>query len=158
MTTTFKNDLSLLHIVYERFSRTIKQIENIKEITWSLTFQPIAPAIAARSIAQGGNSQGLDPSDGPLVNILLGSSWTEAADDKLVNETASKFIAGVETLAREKGIHHRFVYLNYADKTQDPIDGYGEANKERLQAVSRKYDPQGLFQKGVPGGFKLFTK
>ena len=157
-TTTFKNDLSFLYTVYERFSSTIHQIENLKEITWSLTFQPIAPAIAARSIAQGGNSQGLDPSDGPLVNVLLGSSWTEAGDDELVNETASKFIADVETLAREKGIHHRFVYLNYADKTQNPIDGYGEANKQRLQAVSRKYDPQGLFQKGVPGGFKLFTK
>ena len=88
---------------------------------------------------------------------MLGSSWTEAADDGLVNETASKFIADVETLAREKGVYHRFVYLDYADKTQNPIDGYGEANKQRLQAVSKKYDPQGLFQKGVPGGFKLFT-
>ena len=158
ITTTFKNDLSFLNTVYDRFSSTITQIENLKEITWSLTFQPIVPAIASRSITQEGNSQGLDPSDGPLVNVLLGSSWTEAVDDELVNEIASKFIADVEILAREKGVYHRFVYLNYADRTQSPIDGYGEANKARLQAVSRKYDPQGLFQKGVPGGFKLFTK
>ena len=157
ITTTFKNDLSFLYTVYEKFSSTIHQIENLKEITWLLTFQPIVPTITSKSIAQGGNSQGLDPSDGPLVNLMLGSSWTEAADDGLVNEIASKFIADVETLAREKGVYHRFVYLDYADKTQNPIDGYGEANKQRLQAVSKKYDPQGLFQKGVPGGFKLFT-
>jgi hypothetical protein len=25
-----------------------------------------------------------------------------------------------------------------------------------LQKASKKYDPQGLFQTGVPGGFKLF--
>jgi len=24
-----------------------------------------------------------------------------------------------------------------------------------LKAVSKKYDPEGIFQKGVPGGFKL---
>jgi hypothetical protein len=42
------------------------------------------------------------------------------------------------------------------DESQDVIGGYGEESKKRLQAASRKHDPEGLFQLGVPGVFKLF--
>jgi hypothetical protein len=35
------------------------------------------------------------------------------------------------------------------------IEGYGAANVAFLRDVSRKYDPLGVFQKLVPGGFKL---
>lgn len=50
------------------------------------------------------------------------------------------------------------MYMNYAYTSQDPIGSYGEENKAELQRVSNRYDPQGLFQKGVPGGFKLFPQ
>jgi len=33
--------------------------------------------------------------------------------------------------------------------------GYGEESLERMKGVSKKYDPEGVFQRGVPGGFKL---
>ena len=54
------------------------------------------------------------------------------------------------------GLLHEFEYLNYADSSQDPIASYGADNVERLRATSRKYDPHGVFQKQVPGGFKLW--
>ena len=142
--------------MYDKFSSTISEIVDVKGIVWSLTIQPIVPAITSKSAPKGGNSQGLKPSDGPLVNALLTSSWSETTDDGLINEVAEKFFNSIETLAREKGVYQKFVYLNYANKTQNPIDGYGAASKANLQAVSKKYDPEGLFQKGVPGGFKLF--
>ncbi len=46
--------------------------------------------------------------------------------------------------------------MNYAWIDQDPIVSYNAENKGRLQQVSKKYDPEGVFQKGCPGGFKLF--
>lgn len=49
-----------------------------------------------------------------------------------------------------------FKYLNYAYKTQEPIKGYGHANVAKLKAASKKYDPAGVFQKLVPGGYKLW--
>jgi hypothetical protein len=49
-----------------------------------------------------------------------------------------------------------FKYLNYAAPFQDPIGSYGEANQTKLREASHKYDPDKLFQKGVPGGWKLF--
>lgn len=158
ITNTFKNDLSLLNAVYEKFSNTIGQVDEIAGITWSLTFQPIVPAITTKSAAKGGNSQGLSGSEGPLVNALLTTSWTLSSDDELINRVAARFVQEVDALAQAKGLFNKYVYLNYANKTQNPIVGYGAASKAKLQAVSQKYDPQGLFQSGVPGGFKLFKQ
>ncbi len=38
---------------------------------------------------------------------------------------------------------------------QRPFEGYGRENLRFLQDVSKRYDPDGLFQKGCVGGFKL---
>lgn len=35
------------------------------------------------------------------------------------------------------------------------FSSYGEENKKFLQAFGRNYDPEGIFQKKVSGGFKL---
>ena len=62
----------------------------------------------------------------------------------------------IETATKAAGVFNAFKYLNYAAGSQDPISGYGAASKSNLQSVSKKYDPSGFFQTGVPGGFKLF--
>ena len=46
-------------------------------------------------------------------------------------------------------------YLNFADKTQDPMASYGEANIKLMKEVAAKYDPEQVFQKLCPGGFKV---
>lgn len=46
-------------------------------------------------------------------------------------------------------------YLNYADKSQDPLGSYGEENLRLLREVARRYDPDEVFQKLCPGGFKI---
>ena len=48
-----------------------------------------------------------------------------------------------------------FVYLNYADSSQDPLGSYGPKNVAFMKDVARLYDPQGWWQRRVPGGFKL---
>ena len=45
--------------------------------------------------------------------------------------------------------------MNYAYPTQDVIGSYGDENVDFLRKVSRKYDPAQVFQKLVPGGYKL---
>lgn len=60
--------------------------------------------------------------------------------------------------AKEIGKYNAFLYLNYANRNQDPLDGYGVENVRKLQAVSKKYDRKEVFQQLVPGGFKLFKK
>ncbi|KAK3659757.1 hypothetical protein LTR56_001121 [Elasticomyces elasticus] len=53
------------------------------------------------------------------------------------------------------GLFNEYLYLNYAAPWQRPIAGYGAASVANLKAVSKKYDPKGVFQVQVPGGFKL---
>lgn len=48
-----------------------------------------------------------------------------------------------------------YLYLDYADKTQDPLASYGSDNIAKMKAVAKKYDPSGVFQDLVPGGFKI---
>ena len=57
--------------------------------------------------------------------------------------------------AREMGLLHDFVYLNYANQVQNPIATYGAENVERLKEAAERYDSRGVFQRQVPGGFKL---
>jgi hypothetical protein len=61
----------------------------------------------------------------------------------------------VNKIAESLGLLHKFQYINYADTSKDPIGSYGEENVEHLRQMSRKYDPKGVFQRQVPGGFKL---
>lgn len=48
-----------------------------------------------------------------------------------------------------------FRYLNYSDISQDPLRTYGESNVKQMKEVAVKYDPIGIFQTRVPGGFKI---
>lgn len=48
-----------------------------------------------------------------------------------------------------------FVYLNYADATQDPLGSYGNSNVHYMKEVAARYDPAGIFQSRIPGGFKI---
>ena len=53
------------------------------------------------------------------------------------------------------GLLHDFVYLNYANQAQNPIATYGRENVAGLKKAAERYDPRGVFQRQVPGGFKL---
>jgi hypothetical protein len=122
----------------------------------SITIQPLTPATTSRAASQGGNSLGLDDSKTALVLCLVGATWDNPADDEAVNSLAKQVNDRIVAESKRRGLWNRWVYLNYASQWQDPIQGYGIANKLELQSVSQKYDPAGFFQKRVAGGFKLF--
>lgn len=48
-----------------------------------------------------------------------------------------------------------FRYLNYSDISQDPLSTYGEENVKKMREVAIRYDPKGVFQNRVSGGFKI---
>lgn len=100
---------------------------------------------------------GLDPVDGPLVSILLLTYWKNKDDDGKILGVMRGVLEKIEKESAARSQAVKFKFMNYCFNFQDPISSYGTENKKRLQEVSRKYDPEGLFQKGVPGGFKLFT-
>ncbi|KAK8074611.1 oxidoreductase FAD-binding protein [Apiospora hydei] len=158
ITATFQNSLSMLRAMHAIELQTVPALQNVSGLQWSLALQP-QPAIMFKASARaGGNSLGLDESDGNLFNVLLTATWVEKTDDLLVESQTRSMFERFEAEARRLGVTNSYLYFNYAASWQDPISGYGENNKVFLEEVSRKYDPQGLFQKSVPGGSSCSIK
>ncbi|KAL8854847.1 MAG: hypothetical protein Q9221_000353 [Calogaya cf. arnoldii] len=91
----------------------------------------------------------------PPSGLNYGVSYSNAADDELVYSTTRSYFEKVEQYTRSTGQHEPFIYMNYALPTQKVIESYGNVNGHFLRTVSRKYDPKQVFQRLVPGGFKL---
>ena len=154
-TATYGVSASLLYKITACFNATISTTTIPSIILWTFALEPLPTVITQHGDKKGGNSLGTSPKDGNGVVLLLTGIWNSTADDALVAQTAGKMLREANSIARGMGLLHKFQYINYADPGQDPIASYGAANVRRLRAASRQYDPTGVFQKQVPGGFKL---
>lgn len=154
-TTTIRNDKDTILAAHAAYRDAIKKIRqhNIKGMSWTLVLQPLLPAWMRRGDS---NPMGLDEGDHePLVIVSFTVNWVSGKDDELVQDITREAIEQIDAAAREKGTQHRYRYLNYCSKWQKPFDGYGQENLDFLRRVSREVDPDGLFQRGCNGGFKL---
>lgn len=154
-TTSFRLDVQLMLDIRELWLEALRPIKVVPGLKLPLVFQPLTQGMLSKSAPRGGNSLGLTPEDGPLIVTLLNSVHTEPSDDDKVLAAALALIESIESLAAERGKASRYRFTNYAYKSQNVLQGYGKESLERLRRVSEKYDPQGFFQKAVPGGFKL---
>ncbi|KAF2843080.1 FAD-binding domain-containing protein [Patellaria atrata CBS 101060] len=157
VTNTFVNDLNFLTSVHKMFKDISTEIQELPGVALSLTFQPISRPLLQASERKGGNVLGLERSEAPLVLCLVSALWSDASQDEIIYSVGRRLTDQIIRSAKKKGLFNEWVYLNYASSWQDPLKGYGERNKQKLRAASRKYDPTGVFQKQVPGGFKLFN-
>ncbi|APA06370.1 hypothetical protein SS1G_01102 [Sclerotinia sclerotiorum 1980 UF-70] len=157
MNTVIKADIATLQEASTIYTTALSNITSIAGLIGSLTLQPYPVSLLQKSVENGGNSLGLSPSDGPLVSILLLTTWQNKSDDEIIFKTMRGALENIKAAAVAKNTSVDYVFMNYAADFQDPISSYGDENKRKLQNVSKKYDPEGLFQKGVPGGFKLFV-
>jgi hypothetical protein len=87
--------------------------------------------------------------------MLLSALWPDSASNAAVEQASRQALSAIESRAQAAGLLRGFQYLNYAAPHQAPLASYGAENLAFLQRVSRKYDPRGVFQMRVPGGFKL---
>ncbi|KAH7562328.1 FAD binding domain-containing protein [Bipolaris maydis] len=154
-TTTIKNDLDTLtatHTVYRNAIQKIRQ-HNVKGMAWTLVLQPLLPTWTCKGDA---NPMGLDDKDEEaLVIVSFTVNWALSKDDDVVQDIIRAAIGQIDAYARKRGTQHKYRYMNYCAKWQKPFEGYGEENLESLHRVRREVDPEGLFQHGCSGGFKL---
>jgi hypothetical protein len=154
-TTTVKADTKILEYAVQTYHKAFEQVKGVENILFSLTFELIPVSIMESSIARGGNSLGLDPSDGPLVVILFYTAWDKATDDETVYSANRAAIESLEKEAKSTGMSSPYLYMHYALPPQDVMKSYGSKSHEHLRTVSAKYDPDGFFQKAGAGLFKL---
>jgi hypothetical protein len=154
-TTTIKNDRETLTAAHKAYHDAVTKIRkhDIKNMSWTLVLQPLLPDWARRGDP---NVLGLDSCTAePLVNVSFTVNWAQARDDETVRTITRAAIEQIDAFAAEHGTEHRYRYINYCSHWQSPFDGYGQDNLAFLRQASIKYDPEGLFQRGCVGGFKL---
>ncbi|KAK0634296.1 hypothetical protein B0T17DRAFT_486116 [Bombardia bombarda] len=106
-----------------------------------------------RNAGTGGNALGLQ-----AVNqtwFTLNVNWKNAADDTVAQAAAASLHAKIKQLAIDEGVKLNYLFMNDANKAQDVLSSYGGANVNRLRMVQKMYDKAEVFQRLVPGGFKL---
>lgn len=156
MNVTVKADVETLTTGGDIWCEELEPVKDAADLMCSYTLQPYPVSQLKKTHAHGGNVMGLDPDDGPVVNVLLLSYWADKKDDERVTAFMQKAVKRIEHNADTKGQLVPFIYWNYAFSDQNSLQSYGEENVRKLQEASKKYDPRGLFQKACPGGFKLF--
>lgn len=154
-TITTKNDLNTLTAMHAVFLDCIATLRpaRMKGLVYTLVLQPMLPDWARKGDP---NPLGLGDFHEPLVIVSFTINWDESKDDSLVRSTTRNALERMEDIAAANGTGHRYRYLNYCADWQKPFEGYGQENWDFLRQVSARYDPDGLFQKGCSGGFKLW--
>lgn len=152
ITTTVRTDHATLMEIYAAYENGAKVMCRVRHMIWTLVLQPLFPVMAKKSQP---DVLGLGTRKEPLVIVLFTVVWKDVADDELVDRTTRGIIGHIDRYAASKGTADPYRYLNDCDSWQSPFDGYGADNKRFLQEMSRKYDPDGLFQRACIGGFKL---
>jgi hypothetical protein len=124
--------------------------------TTFLFFEPTPAFIGNISRAAGGNMLGLeDVQDNYIVYVFGIAVNGTAAQAAIAQRETSVLTARVKGLSQEKDDDMDFVYMNYADASQDPIGSYGGGNIQYIRDVAQLYDPRGVFQTKFSQGFKV---
>lgn len=157
---TLRNDPEILRRCVELHGEYVEKLKrhmNPDSFTTMMLLQPLPSYVTAIGQVRGGNVLGLDGSEnmvlwtgGVAVDADAGEGAFALAQGELRAMTAR-----VKKASRKLGADMDFVYLNYADASQDPLGSYGAANVQYLRDVAVRYDPAGIFQSRVPGGFKI---
>jgi hypothetical protein len=151
MNTTVRADAATLIAASDIFTAAFQPLKSLEGLTCAFTLQAYPKSLLKKC----GNSLNLDAANGSLVSILLLNFWKSESDDNLILKTFKNVLEKIDEDAASRGTAVPYKYMNYAYSFQDPISSYGKDMHKKLREISGKYDAEGLFQRGVPGGFKL---
>lgn len=134
--------------LFKIWEQSLKQISKVDGIFVEFLIQP-------HPVTNGTNMFGLTPGKTDDVMVDMTSAYTNESDDALVKSVITEMVEAQRAILKFNGHLMDFIYLNYADKSQKVMQSWGADNVAKLNAASKKYDPKGVFQKRVPGGFKI---
>ncbi|KAH9883543.1 6-hydroxy-D-nicotine oxidase [Xylariomycetidae sp. FL2044] len=156
-TLTGKNDARFIRKVVEAQASFIADWKATygDNFTNYVTIQAMPTILAKHSVEKGGNVIGMDrETDNALLFQM--QHWCNSVDEEAGARTRiTAMIKDIKAYTEEVGIDVEWVYMGYADGTQDPLGSYGQENIQLIRDAAARYDPEGVFQHRVPGGFKI---
>ena len=142
--------------MFEKLGETLKQQIPGGEFYISMVLQPLPLSFGAHSTSRGGNMFGLDQlKDDCVLLVAAVEVETPEISATIGFPSLRDAIGEIESYAASIDGNVGFRYLNYCEGTQDPFATYGSDNIRKMKDAAAKYDPTGVFQTRVPGGFKI---
>ncbi|KAJ7765654.1 hypothetical protein B0H16DRAFT_1413132 [Mycena metata] len=154
-TLTLKTDAALLWDIHRKGVEIFEPYLNRTGFSPATIFQPLNRGFAAAGEKNGGNPSGILTEDGDLIVALGMALWDDRADDEILKEKVHEHWKWSERTARERGLLHPFIYMNYASSLQDVMGGLGAENLAKMRKIKDQYDPEDRFGRYWKGGFKL---
>ncbi|KAI9878960.1 MAG: hypothetical protein M1830_010014 [Pleopsidium flavum] len=153
--TSLKIDPLTMKIVHDEVVSTAKTMLGNVDCSVGAGVQPVTHNFLQAAKDLGGDPMDLDPEKGSFCVVLLYAYWFQAEDDTLLNAWAEATVNAIERRTKQTGLYYPFTFLNDAGGNQKPLETYGYGKSlPRLRELSKKYDPDGVFQTLV-SGFKL---
>ncbi|KAI5917428.1 putative FAD-binding oxidoreductase [Camillea tinctor] len=154
-TTSFKPTKSMYASIKQIFdqSTAVTQLKSITAGTGIFTLQGVSPGAVEQGKLRGGNALGLEPVAQTWFHTDMG--WWFPEDDDASHSAIRSLTDEVEAAAKDQDVYLPYLFMNDASAGQDVIKHYGMDNWRKLKEVQWKYDPRAVFQRLVPGGFKL---
>ena len=81
--------------------------------------------------------------------------YTSSEHDKQALDAVNKVAKFVEKTTHKMGLLLDFVFMNDANSSQNPLASYGTEGLSKLREISKKYDPEQIFQTLQNSGFLL---
>lgn len=131
----------------------LASIESLTAGSMAIGLQPISASLVLAGHERGGNVFGL-----PGVNhtwFVLDSGWWFPSEDHSGHNATLDIRESIWDEAVKRGLEVEYIFANDASYSQAVLQSYGADNVVKMKGVQKSYDPQMVFQKLVPGGFKL---
>ncbi|RCI10030.1 hypothetical protein L249_8735 [Ophiocordyceps polyrhachis-furcata BCC 54312] len=152
---TIDNDFETVRQVWDASDEVYNSLPHKDKVDWIFFLFPQPVVQQSYSKKRGGNSLGLSDNKKDQFVVWLASRWSDASLDGMMEKARADFIDATVAVAKKHNAYSPFLYINYAAPEQDPLCGYGAKSVAFLKRTAKKYDPSGVFQKLMPGGFKV---
>ncbi|KAL7929298.1 hypothetical protein V8C35DRAFT_316036 [Trichoderma chlorosporum] len=157
-TATFKNDVRVVAKAAELHEKLVEELKCFipdGDFITQCLFQPFPQLFGQHSAAAGGNVMGVEKQpDNGLLWLAVAQVRTQE-QERFAYNLVRNWVQDVKQFAATIDGNLPWTYLNYADKSQDPLASYGLDNVRKIKKVAAKYDPGQVFQILSPGGFKI---
>lgn len=142
--------------VHESLVNDLKAFIPDGDFVTQCLFQPLPKSFAQRSVELGGNVLGIERNKSDGLLFQLNAMVKTVQQHEFAHPKVKSGVQAIKEFAAtiEGGLLD-WVYLNYADGSQDPLGSYGAENVKFMNEVAARYDPKKVFQMLCPGGFKL---
>jgi hypothetical protein len=152
-------DRAALQIIHDAYLDACKQFgAGLGIYITALAVMPVPKTFFTASQVNGGDPQSVDPDQAPYVWVEESFSYTGTLTDEQVDVFYEQTNGAITSQLAANGINlAAFHYLNDANKLQtDAVwAGFPPASIQRLKEIRAKYDPDGVFTRLMPGGWKV---